>query len=44
MKIGSRADDGRESLREIVGPSEMFGALSVLDPAPCESNAEPFRV
>jgi CRP/FNR family transcriptional regulator, cyclic AMP receptor protein len=29
VKIGSRGDDGRESLLEIVGPSEMFGALSV---------------
>jgi CRP/FNR family cyclic AMP-dependent transcriptional regulator len=29
VKIGSRGDDGRESLLEIVGPSEMFEALSV---------------
>ena len=39
VKIGSRANDGRESLLRIVGPTEMFGALAVFDPAPRESNA-----
>ena len=39
VKIGSRARDGREYLSAIVGPHEMFGAVSVLDRAPRESNA-----
>jgi len=39
VKIGCRAEDGRQSLLGIVGPTEMFGALSVFDPAPRESSA-----
>ena len=39
VKIGRRACDGREGLLLIVGPTEMFGAISVLDPAPRESTA-----
>ena len=39
VKTGFRARDGREYLSAIVGPHEMFGAVSVLDRAPRESNA-----
>ena len=39
VKIGSKARDGREYLSEIVGAHELFGAVSVLDRGPRESNA-----
>lgn len=32
VKIGCRASDGRQKLFSILGPSEMFGELSALDP------------
>jgi hypothetical protein len=34
VKIGRRSPDGRENLLTIMGPSDMFGELSILDPAP----------
>lgn len=39
VKIGCSADDGRENLFSILGPSEMFGELSLLDPGPRMSSA-----
>ncbi|AKK25509.1 Crp/Fnr family transcriptional regulator [Mycobacterium sp. EPa45] len=40
VKIGTRADDGRENLLSILGPSDMFGELSVLDPGTRMSTAK----
>ncbi|WP_199253421.1 Crp/Fnr family transcriptional regulator [Mycolicibacterium mengxianglii] len=34
VRIGRRYGDGRECLLAVVGPSEVFGEESVLDPAP----------
>lgn len=34
VKIGRRAMDGRENLLAIMGPSDMFGELSIFDPGP----------
>jgi CRP/FNR family transcriptional regulator, cyclic AMP receptor protein len=34
VKIGRRSPDGRENLLTIMGPSDMFGELSVFDPGP----------
>src|SRR3981189_288611 len=34
VKIGRRSPDGRENLLTIMGPSDMFGELSIFDPAP----------
>ncbi len=39
VKIGCSADDGRQNLFSILGPSEMFGELSLLDPGPRMSSA-----
>lgn len=39
VKIGCSTDDGRENLFSILGPSDMFGELSVLDPGPRMSGA-----
>lgn len=39
VKIRRRAEDGRESLFAVVGPSDMFGELSVFDPGPRTSSA-----
>lgn len=39
VKIGCRAGDGRESLFSVLGPSDMFGELSLLDPGPRMSTA-----
>ena len=39
VKIGRRSPDGRESLFTILGPSDMFGDLSVFDPGPRTSSA-----
>ena len=39
VKICRRADDGRESLFAVVGPSDMFGEMSVFDPGPRTSTA-----
>lgn len=34
VKIGRRTPDGSESLLTIMGPSDMFGELSIFDPGP----------
>ena len=34
VKISRRSGDGRENIVAILGPSDMFGELSVFDPAP----------
>ncbi len=39
VKIGRRAPDGRENLLTILGPSDMFGELSIFDPGPRTSSA-----
>jgi CRP-like cAMP-binding protein len=39
VKIGRRAEDGRENLLTILGPSDMFGELSIFDPGPRTSSA-----
>jgi CRP/FNR family transcriptional regulator, cyclic AMP receptor protein len=39
IKIGRRWRDGRESLLTIMGPSDMFGELSIFDPGPRASTA-----
>jgi CRP/FNR family cyclic AMP-dependent transcriptional regulator len=39
VKIGRRSPDGRESLLTIMGPSDMFGELSIFDPGPRTSTA-----
>ncbi len=39
VKIGSRTPSGRENLLTIMGPSDMFGELSVFDPGPRTANA-----
>jgi CRP-like cAMP-binding protein len=39
VKIGRRAPDGRENLLTIMGPSDMFGELSIFDPGPRTSSA-----
>jgi CRP-like cAMP-binding protein len=39
VKIGRRCHDGRENLLTIMGPSDMFGELSIFDPGPRTSSA-----
>lgn len=39
VKIGRRCEDGRENLLSILGPSDMFGELSIFDPGPRTSSA-----
>jgi CRP/FNR family transcriptional regulator, cyclic AMP receptor protein len=39
VKIGRRSPDGRDSLLTILGPSDMFGELSIFDPGPRTSSA-----
>ncbi|MDT4950141.1 MAG: family transcriptional regulator, cyclic receptor protein, partial [Pseudonocardiales bacterium] len=39
VKIGRRYPDGRENLLTIVGPSDMFGEVSIFDPGPRTSTA-----
>ncbi len=39
VKLGRNAPDGRENLLAIMGPSDMFGELSVFDPGPRTSSA-----
>jgi CRP-like cAMP-binding protein len=39
VKIGRRSPDGREKLLTIMGPSDMFGELSIFDPGPRTSSA-----
>jgi len=34
IKLGRRTPDGRENLLAVVGPSDMFGELSIFDPGP----------
>jgi CRP/FNR family transcriptional regulator, cyclic AMP receptor protein len=38
VKIGRRSPDGRENLLAVMGPSDMFGELSVFDPGPRTSS------
>jgi CRP-like cAMP-binding protein len=39
VKIGRKSVDGRENLLSIMGPSDMFGELSIFDPGPRTSTA-----
>jgi CRP-like cAMP-binding protein len=39
VKIGRKSPDGRENLLGILGPSDMFGELSIFDPGPRTSTA-----
>jgi CRP/FNR family cyclic AMP-dependent transcriptional regulator len=39
VKIGRRCLDGRESLLAVMGPSDMFGELSMFDPGPRTASA-----
>jgi CRP/FNR family transcriptional regulator, cyclic AMP receptor protein len=39
VKIGHRSSDGREHLLAIMGPPEMFGEVSILDPGPRTASA-----
>ena len=36
VKIGRRSPDGRDNLLTIMGPSDMFGELSIFDPGPAD--------
>lgn len=39
VKIGRSSADGREKLLAVMGPSDMFGALSMFDPGPRTARA-----
>ena len=39
VKLGRKSPDGRENLLAIMGPSDMFGELSIFDPGPRTSTA-----
>ena len=39
VKIGRRALDGRENMLSVMGPSDMFGELSLFDPGPRTATA-----
>lgn len=39
VKIGRSSPDGRENLLAVMGPSDMFGELSIFDPGPRTSTA-----
>ncbi len=39
IKLTRAAPDGRENLLSVLGPSEMFGELSLFDPRPRTSSA-----
>lgn len=39
IKIGRRSADGRENMLSVMGPSDMFGELSLFDPGPRTATA-----
>jgi len=39
VKIGRRSPEGRENMFTVMGPSDMFGELSIFDPGPRTSSA-----
>ena len=39
VKIGRKAADGRENMLSVMGPSDMFGELSLFDPGPRTASA-----
>jgi len=39
VKIGRRSPDGRDNLLAVMGPSDMFGELSIFDPGSRTSSA-----
>ena len=39
VKLARHASDGRENLLQVMGPSDMFGELSIFDPGPRTSSA-----
>jgi CRP/FNR family cyclic AMP-dependent transcriptional regulator len=39
VKLGRRSADGRQNILAIMGPSDMFGDLSIFDPGPRTSSA-----
>ena len=39
VKVGRRALDGRENMLSVMGPSDMFGELSLFDPGPRTATA-----
>jgi CRP/FNR family transcriptional regulator, cyclic AMP receptor protein len=39
VKLGRRSSDGRQNILAIMGPSDMFGELSIFDPGPRTSSA-----
>ena len=39
VKLARHAPDGRENLLTVMGPSDMFGELSIFDPGPRTSSA-----
>jgi CRP/FNR family transcriptional regulator, cyclic AMP receptor protein len=39
VKLGRRSADGRQNILAIMGPSDMFGELSIFDPGPRTSSA-----
>ncbi|HVE75023.1 MAG TPA: Crp/Fnr family transcriptional regulator [Mycobacteriales bacterium] len=39
VKVGRRAADGRENMLSVMGPSDMFGELSLFDPGPRMASA-----
>ena len=39
VKVGRRAADGRENMLSVMGPSDMFGELSLFDPGPRTATA-----
>ena len=39
VKVGRKAADGRENMLSVMGPSDMFGELSLFDPGPRTATA-----